>query len=182
MPIQIDAAYCMANAKEKHQKEKILSEMINFLNGSCYVCWAKKGELIPKTTDHKPFIHCHQSEDPKFVDNATGWWQMKKQIQLGKYEYCFQCGLPQAKYMPSGHPPFRKGQPMACPFEDIVAILTWFVFMDPPIYEKACTAFHGLRPRMTIEDFTSWAKREEGLGSFYNALELVIWLWNQKKP
>lgn len=154
--------------------------MTNFLNGFCYVCWAKKDELITKTLDHKFFIHCRQSQDPRFVDNATGWWGLKKMIRLPNYEYCFLCGLPQGKYLPLAHPPFVTGQKMACPFEDIVAVLTWFVFMDPLTYEKACTNFSGLRSKMTVEEFGKWGKGISDGSCFYNALELVIWLWNQK--
>ena len=106
---------------------------------------------------------------------------MKKQFWFPNYEYCFMCGLPQGKYLSSAHPEFVTGQKMICPLEDFVAVLTWFVFMDPPTYKKACSAFTALRAGMMVEEFTKWAKIKADGHSFYNALELVIWLWTQKQ-
>ena len=86
-----------------------------------------------------------------------------------------------ARDLSSAHPEFVTGQKMICPLEDFVAVLTWFVFMDPPTYKKACSAFTALRAGMMVEEFTKWAKIKADGHSFYNALELVIWLWTQKQ-
>jgi hypothetical protein len=37
--------------------------------------------------------------------------------------------------------------------------------------------FRGIKPKMKTEEFYAWANEGEGPEDFYNALELVIWLW-----
>ena len=181
MAIKVDAAIFMKNAKTLHQKVDILSTMANYLKGSCYICWAKKGELVTKTPDHKFFVDCRRPEDSRFVENATGWWGMKKKFWFAKFEYCYWCGLPQGKYHCQPHPPVGRDGSAPCQFDDLVAVLAWFVFMDPPTYAKACAAFAALRMGMTVEEFTNWGKKKADGKSFYNALELVIWFWIQKQ-
>jgi len=119
------------------------------------------------------------------MTGSTAWMDLKKNIKLTPFEYCYRCGLPQGEFLPIGHPAFERGRArVLCPFEDFVALICWFIFTNPSIYTKAKEAFPELRKvrEMQVEDFSKWINIINDL-SFYNGLELVLWYWNNyKKP
>src|SRR5204862_7460008 len=173
----LDTALYQQLLKNKNEKAMVISEMTSRLLGKCYICWAKGSSTLPaKTSDHKFFVSCQQPHEEKWVPNATGWWSLKKGFKLMCFEYCYWCGLPQGQYQPSAHPPITQGHQMPCILQDFVAVLCWFVFMDSGVYRQASEVFAGLKPGMTQEEFTVWINQVKDAGSFYNGLELVIWL------
>jgi Helicase conserved C-terminal domain len=179
MAVQLDAAVYAQHMQSRKAKAAELGAMARYLYGKCIICWAWKGRCdVVKTPNHTYFISCRGPEDV-FVNNAIRWFDLKKNYfrSFQKYEYCWQCGLPQGKYLPSTHPVFAPEKTVACPFEDFVAVLCWFVFINPAIFKEATKVFPGLTRGMRVQEFGMWAKQQANPGSFYNGLELIVWLW-----
>lgn len=146
----------------------------------CVICWVWKNKWIEKTPAHQYFISCKSNED-RFVHHALGWIKMKKEFQFEKYKYCWKCGLPQGEFIPSTHPTFKSGIILKCPFDDLVALLIWYIINTEDIWKRACSAFTGIKKNMSLEGIITWLKAEEQPHLFYNGLELVIWFWVTNK-
>ena len=150
------------------------------LNGSgtgfCVICWVWKNKRTIKTADHQYFISC-MSEEDKFVHHALGWINMKRKFRYAKFCYCWMCGLPQGEFTLSTHPTFKPGTKMQCPFDDLVALLIWYIINTDDIWKKACSVFPGIQQKMSLDDIIKWIIVEEQPHLFYNGLELVIWYW-----
>jgi hypothetical protein len=180
MPVRVDTALYHQKKLSKAAKADKLSTMVHYLLGKCPVCWARTGQYdVVKTQSHTYFLDCNDTSNPGYTPNANGWWGLKKMLHFQSYEYCFRCGLPQGDYMPTSHPPFMKGRRLECPLEDFVAVLCWFVFTNASTYKAARQAFPGLKSKMLTAQFADWANQTAGDDSFYNGLELVIWMWEQ---
>jgi superfamily II DNA/RNA helicase len=178
MGVEIEAAIYNSQMAVKKAKIEVLTEMTRFLLGKCFVCWARAGNPnVPKTPDHNFFFSCRLPHE-RFITNGGGWMTLKKRIRFKvPYSHCYRCGLPQGELMPATHPEFVAGKTMVCPLEDFTAVLAWAVFMDENLFGLACRMFRGIKPKMKTEEFYAWANEGEGPENFYNALELVIWLW-----
>ena len=144
--------------------------------GYCVICWVWKGVRKIKTTDHQYFIHCKSMED-RFVHHAIGWINLKRKFQFVKFKYCWTCGLPQGEFAPSTHPTFKAGEILKCPFDDLVALLIWYIINTEDVWNRACSVFPGLKSTMSLDNITKWLNIEEHPSQFYNGLELVIWYW-----
>lgn len=142
----------------------------------CFICWAWKNKWQPKTPHRQFFIHCKSRED-HYVQHAIGWIQLKCQFQFQKFQYCWRCGLPQGDFTPVTHPIFKPGTIITCPFDDLVAVLIWYIIHTEEVWKKACSAFPGLMVTMSLDDIIAWLINEELPHLFYNGLELVIWYW-----
>jgi hypothetical protein len=175
MPIQMDAALHHQYKQQKLAKAKIISDMARFLLGRCYVCCFKTGANTKKTPNHNYFVSCENP--PRYNPNAMGWMSLKRSLQFAKYQYCHFCGLPQNEFLPSCHPPFEPGRNIVCPLEDLVAVICWHVFIHKDIYIAAREKFTDLALLMSSKEFGIWVNTEPGPGSFYNGLELALWLW-----
>ncbi|KAG6875527.1 hypothetical protein C0992_003478, partial [Termitomyces sp. T32_za158] len=86
--ICLDHARYQALTNNKLGKVKELTSMTKMLAGYaggahkcyCFICWAWKDKLIPKTADHQFFLQCKSIED-KFVAHGFGWMdQLKKKF------------------------------------------------------------------------------------------------------
>jgi hypothetical protein len=178
MGVEIEAAIYNSQVARKKRRVPMITEMTRYLYGKCFVCWARSGNPnVPKTEDHNFFFSCRFPNE-RFITNGGGWMALKKRIHFKvPYSHCFKCGLPQGEFMPPTHPEFEPKKKVACPFEDFVAVLAWAVFMDEKLLTEASKMFKGLKPKMKTEDFYTWANKEDEPEYFYNALELVLWLW-----
>jgi len=186
MALQIDQAHYTRLVNNKRGKVSELSAMTNLLRGHshnsthvgyCVICWAWKNTLVSKTDDHVYFIHCKSISD-SWVSFAVGWInELKRKLQFARYKYCWKCGLPQGDMMPSSHPTFKKGIQVNCPFDDLVAVLLWYIVHDKDIWKQACEAFPALHVGMPLKDIVKWFNKEEAPHLFYNGLEVVIWYW-----
>jgi helicase-like protein len=180
----LDCAIYLRIKKDKKAKVAELTELTKAIGGIldgnqtgyCVICWVWKHKWQIKTTDHQYFIHCKSNEDG-FVHHAIGWIQLKRKFQFEKYKYCWKCGLPQGEFNPATHPTFKSGTTLKCPFDDLVALLIWFIIHTEEVWEKACSAFPCLQKNMPLDKITVWMKTEEHPHLFYNGLELVIWYW-----
>lgn len=144
--------------------------------GYCVICWVWKKKRVVMTPGHRFFIDCRSQGEP-YVPHAIGWIQLKKQFTFEKYQYCWRCGLPQGDFAPATHPIFKPGVPHKCPFDDLVALLIWYIIHTEDIWKLACSAFTELKGQMSLDDITKWLKTENKPHHFYNGLELVIWFW-----
>ena len=189
MSLCLDQAIYLRLQQDKKAKTAELSAMTKALggildgshNGYCVICWAWKNKWVLKTSNHQYFISCKTQED-RFVRHAIGWIQLKHQLWFEQYQYCWKCGLPQGDFTPVTHPIFKPGTLLECPFDDLVALLIRHIIHTEDVWKKACSAFIGLREKMSLADITDWVKKEEHPHLFYNGLELVIWYWiNYKK-
>jgi hypothetical protein len=178
MGVEIEAAFYNSQVACKMSKVEVLTSMTRFLAGKCFVCWARTGNPnVPKTKDHHFFFSCRLPNE-RFITNGGGWMALKKRIHFQvPYSHCFKCGLPQGEFMPPTHPEFIAKEKLVCPFEDFTAVLAWAVFLDEKLLKEASKFFTELKPKMKTEDFYTWINEGEGPESFYNALELVMWLW-----
>jgi len=175
MAIQMDAALHKSLLVTKTGKFKLLNGMARHLFGKCFICWAWKNRIEEKPSNHHFFVHCRESGE--FLDGAMDWMNLKKMLKFKKYEYCFNCGLPQEEHLLTCHPIFKKGQRLVCPLEDFVAVLCMFIFRDKKLMKEAQKSFPDLKSNMSLQDFAMWANREIRADCFYNGLELVIWYW-----
>jgi hypothetical protein len=189
--LQLDHALYNQSIQTKKAKVAELTLMTQLIQGGfneataggyCIICWAWKNKFIKKTPEHIFFIACKEKED-RYVNHGVGWIDnLKRKFGFRKYQYCWTCGLPQGEFIPATHPPFKKGSIMQCPFEDLVAVILWFIIHDEDMWMKACKAFPALKPHMPVEEIADWMKKEEP-HLFYNGLEMVIWFWlTIKKP
>jgi hypothetical protein len=177
--VKVDAALYQQQVRSKAEKAKEISRMANCLRGSCQVCWSRTGESIEKGENHIPFLHCRQQQLSSFVEDANGWWDIRKIINLPRYQYCFFCGLPQGQFKPDGHPNPNRDNPGPCHMADFVPIMSWVVFTDPEVYQEAKKAFPGLIDRMSMAQFCQWYDKGDNSAHFYNGLELGLWLWRR---
>lgn len=146
------------------------------LTGYCIICWIWKGKRQIKTPDHQYFINCKSKED-RFVHHAIGWINLKKKFHFEKYQYCWKCGLPQGDFSLATHPTFKSGTVLKCPFDDLVALVIWYIINTDDVWRGACTVFPGIKKKMTLDEIFKWLTAEEQPHLFYNGLELVIWYW-----
>ena len=102
---------------------------------------------------------------------------MKRGFRYEKIRYCWTCGLPQGEFGLSTHPSFKPGVAMKCPFDDLVALLIWYIINTEDIWKKACLAFPPLKTTMNLNGIKEWLMKEEQPHLFYNGLELIIWYW-----
>jgi hypothetical protein len=142
----------------------------------CVICWVWKKRWQVKTPAHQYFISCKSDED-SFVHHALGWIKLKKEFRFQRYQYCWKCGLPQGEFIPATHPTFKSGTIMHCPFDDLVALLIWYIINTEDVWRRACSAFPGIKTKMSLEEIITWLKTDEQPHLFYNGLELVIWFW-----
>ena len=180
MSVQVDAALYHQQVISKEQRAADISTMVSCLEGTCQVCWIRTGNFKPK--GHIPFLQCRLPCTPSFVESANGWWTLKKQASLPRYQYCYWCGLPQAPFRPEKHPQPNKENAGPCCFADFVPIMCWIVFTDKQVFEEARKTFSGLAERMSIAQFTQWYQTDNNPTTFYNGLELALWLWQKYKP
>jgi len=145
-------------------------------NTYCPICWVWKGKRVVMTSSHRFFISCKTAED-HFVSHAIGWIDLKRKFKFEKYRYCWKCGLPQGEFILPTHPTFKAGTALKCPFDDLVAVLIWFIIHTDDIWKRACPAFPSLQANMPLEEIKKWLIEEEQPHLFYNGLELVIWYW-----
>lgn len=144
--------------------------------GYCVICWVWKNRRTIKTPEHRYFINCKSVED-RFVDHGFGWIDMKRKFRFQKFKYCWKCGLPQGNFTPSTHPTFKPGSVLECPFDDLVALLIWYIINTDIIWKRACSVFPGITTTMSLDGIIKWLMTEEHPCQFYNGLELVIWYW-----
>jgi hypothetical protein len=184
----LDHAIYLKLKRDKRAKVIELTELTKAVGGIldgnqtgyCVICWVWKNKLHIKTPDHQYFIHCKSKEDG-FVKHAIGWIQLKRQFQFEKFKYCWKCGLPQGEFNPATHPSFKSGVILTCPFDDLVALLMWFIIHTDDVWKKACSAFPEIKETMSLDEITKWLKKEEQPHLFYNGLEMVIWYWTTYK-
>lgn len=179
MSVSLDVAALQLQRRQKYDKGRILSHMASFLLGKCVICWASRNLLTPIMPRHQPFIHCREQQQG-FLDHALGWIAFKKKLHLPKYKYCYRCGTSQeTQYQPTVHPIFKPGERMECPIEDFVVLLIWYIRHDKVIWSKAVEAFRATGLSFSLNNicFAQWCSSGDNDGSFYNGLELVMWLW-----
>ena len=184
MSLILDHAIYLKLKQNKKAKVAELNELTKavggILDGShtgyCVICWVWKKKRQPKTPTHQYFISCKSPED-RFVHHAIGWIDMKRGFQFKRFQYCWTCGLPQGDFTLSTHPSFKPGVKMNCPFDDVVALLIWYIINTEDVWKKACSAFPALKSTMYLNDIRKWLVKEDQPYLFYNGLELVIWYW-----
>jgi Helicase conserved C-terminal domain len=184
MSLQLDHAIYIKLQKDKRAKVAELTALTKAVGGIldgcqtgyCVICWVWKGVRKIKSNDHRYFIDC-KSTDDRFVHHAIGWIKMKRQFRFEKFKYCWRCGLPQGDFAPATHPTFKVGDILKCPFDDLVALIIWYIINTEDVWKRACSFFTGLKSTMSLESITKWLDAEEHPSQFYNGLELVIWYW-----
>ena len=144
--------------------------------GYCIICWVWKNKRIIKTPEHQYFIHC-KSEEDKFIRHGFGWINMKRRFLYERFKYCWKCGLPQGEFTPATHPTFKPGVLLKCPFDDLVALLVWYIINTEVVWKMACSVFPGIQHNMSLDEIIEWLMKVEQPHLFYNGLELVIWYW-----
>jgi Helicase conserved C-terminal domain len=182
MSILMDTHYALNQTLALAQKVKMLSRVTEAVKGHCAVCWAWKRKLIPKTTEHKPFSGCADAGER--VEYVYGWLDFKKDIRkkLGRYQYCYNCGLPQGKLLPSSHPAFEQGSTVAgCPLNDFAAQVLWHMFHHEETWEETCRAIAEVGKIRTVEEFKGWVTQKTGQDRFWNGLELILWFMGQRE-
>ena len=180
MSILMDVQYAERQGETLAAKVKTLSRSTEVMKGHCVVCWAWKKKL--RATDHKPFLGCR--DQGEFVKYAYGWLDFKKELRknLGTYKYCYNCGLPQGKLLPSSHPSFEQGSGApACPLNDFAALMLWHVFHHAETWNAAKQGIPELGEIGGIEEFKSWLVRTTGQDRFWNGLELILWFMEQRE-
>jgi hypothetical protein len=179
MAIQIDSAVHRKKMKNKSAKVTEMSAMIRYLYHKCFVCWARFGNNMVIKMGHKHFIDCVSASKPLLRDGYH-WLKYKQRIKetFAPFSYCHHCGMPQEPNMPSNHPRFQAGKKTRCPLDDMIFVLGWFVWIEKDVFKEACKSFPALQMNMSTEEFTHWSTLEEDRDKFYNALELVLWLWD----
>lgn len=183
-PLLLDHAIYLKLKEDKRAKVAELTELTKAVGGIfdgnktgyCVICWVWKRKRQIKTPDHQYFINCKTIED-RFVHHAIGWIQMKRAFRYEKYKYCWKCGLPQGELNPATHPTFKPGVVLKCPFDDLVALLIWYIINTEDVWKRACSAFSGLKTDMSLDGIIKWLMIEEQPHLFYNGLELVVWYW-----
>lgn len=186
MALHMDHSHYMRLILDKKSKveeltnmTKVLLDTSSVIDGMlfCPICWAWKGRLVKKTPKHSYFFSCKSKSD-HFVSHAFGWIdQCKKILKIATFKYCHQCGLPQGDLMPSTHATFKRGETMRCVFDDLVAVLVWYIIHDENVLRKACEEFPALKEIRGAKAKVEWMTREDDPTKFYNGLEVVIWFW-----
>jgi hypothetical protein len=182
MAILMDVQYAQNQTLTLRSKVELLSRMTQAIRGHCPVCWAWKKRLTKRTDEHKPFTSC--KDRGEWLDYAFGWLDFKKGIQakFRKYEYCYNCGLPQGKNLPASHPAFEQGtQVERCPLNDFGALVLWHIFHHGVTWETACMQFPELGEISSVAALKSWATQTKGQGMFWNGLELILWFMDQRE-
>jgi Helicase conserved C-terminal domain len=182
MSILMDTHYAWNQTLALAEKVKILARVTEVVKGHCPVCWAWKKRLRPKTTDHKLFSGC--ADAGEHVGYVYGWLDFKKEIRkkLPKYQYCYNCGLPQGKLLPSSHPAFEQGSTVtACPLNDFGALVLWHIFHHEETWEAACRGISEIGTIKTLGEFQVWVSQKTGQDRFWNGLELILWFMGQRE-
>jgi superfamily II DNA helicase RecQ len=182
MAILMDAEYARNQTLTLKSKVELLARMTEAVRGHCPVCWAWKKRLTKRTAEHKPFTSC--VDQGEWVEYAYGWLDFKRGIRakFPKYEYCYNCGLPQGKNLPTSHPAFEQGTQVAsCPLNDFGALVLWHIFHHVETWEAACMQFAELGGIATVVELTSWATQKKGQDKFWNGLELILWFMDQRE-
>ena len=181
MSILMDTHYAKNQAATLAGKVEIISRVTAMLKGYCAVCWAWKRKLTVATKEHKPFIDC--TDRGETVTYKYGWLDFKKSIwkSLGKYIYCYNCGLPQGKLLPTSHPAFKQGVSVQCPLNDFAFLVLWHIYHHEETWAEACLEFPEAGKIMTYEELKCWVTQSQKGDRFWNGLELVIWFMCQRE-
>ena len=179
--ILMDTHYAKNQAATLVAKVEIISRVTAMLKGHCAVCWAWKRKLTARTKEHKPFIDCNDSGET--VHYKYGWIDFKKLMRgpLGRYRYCYNCGLPQGNLLPTSHSSFKQGAGVQCPLNDFAFLVLWHIYYHEETWEEACREFPEVGRIMKIDEFKGWVAQSQGGDRFWNGLELVIWFMCQRE-
>jgi hypothetical protein len=182
MSILMDTGYAQKQKETLEEKVKLISRVTEVVKGHCAVCWAWKKRRIPADPDHKPFSSC--KDKGEYVKGLYGWLDFKHAIKpaLGKYEYCYNCGLPQGKLLPSSHPSFEQGMAVKkCPLNDFAAVVLWHIFHHDETWIAACKDNEELVEIMDVPKFRQWVVVKKGQDMFWNGLELILWFMRKRE-
>jgi hypothetical protein len=163
------------------QKSNMLNRVTSKLSTKCVLCWAYRGVYDKQHGGERLWVKCRdQSGYSRHID----WIGFKKLFQFPRYQYCFQCFLPQGIYLPPAHPDFHKNNPVrkACPLEDFVVLLVLMIRYDSSWWMKARIAFQSLPAQPNEREYAKWCQVVEHGENFYNGLELILWFFMEYKP
>lgn len=160
------------NMKTLRDKSHMLHRITSRLALKCVLCWVYQGSLKDQHINDL-FRSCKGSG--QYI--RTNWIGFKKLFKFPKYQYCFQCFLPQGKDLPPCHPTFHTAdhQRKSCPVQDFVPLLLIFIRYEPTWWIRARQAFRSLPGNPNEQEYATWCQIVEQADNFYNGLELVLW-------
>jgi hypothetical protein len=156
------------------KRVKVLSLALSKLGGKCLVCWCWGQGSRPK---HQKIFACCAGQNGN-SHNLSDWITLKRSIDLKgrRHKYCWSCGLPAGRqYQPVGHgDEIGKAK---CAFEDFAYLAIFSIWIKPNHLAECRNSFPGIPPAMSdIHTLAQWCNQVEGQGTFWNGLEIVIWL------
>lgn len=158
-------AQCM-----ERRKESILSQLqllASALRGKCAACWGGTGQLSATHT----LVPRNCDGGVKF-DPFKRW---RDHLGLPVGRYCFKCGLPNTKgCRVVGHPQYGCNSD----FEDLYKHALYMIRHTPAVWEAVVLSFphHGALSLDTDDvKYAKWVCASPR--SFYNGLELIVWVW-----
>jgi hypothetical protein len=179
MAILRDVSYYQQMLSTKSQKADAINRLTVMLLDKCVLCYCYKSDIVNK----HPNIWTRCKPSRGYIPHMSGMYEFKHRIQFAvKYIYCYKCGLPQEKeHMPSCHPIFENGAVgCPCPLEDFVIMFVWFIRNEAAWWQRACEAFPRLVSNWGEVEFSRWVCTIEGIDSFYNGIELMLWFYLEK--
>jgi hypothetical protein len=173
MSVAMDHAQHEQRLARRSSKAQVIAALADKTANCCLICdlvFNKPG--IPR---HHPFSQCYLANYQSPTAVSAGWMRLKKSMKItSAYTYCYRCGLPQGADKPRCHPEVRKG--MVCPVDDMVALMVWYIVIDPDLSAKARKVFPDMPKTRAPEEWGAWATKGETVENFYNGLEMACWL------
>lgn len=182
MSIRVGAAENSNIQQIKKDKSAVLNTMATTLRDCCRTCWTWKNKLV-REPGHKEFSDCWNKG---FCNGKLAWGlgpgTFKSLVDLRKWHFCYNCGLPQdvdhVHYRPECHSVPGAG---ACEFKGLVYAILYTLHQCPPLWKVVKQQFRLGDNLDDVREFASWcATYNPATSNYWIGLEVVIWFWKER--